>query len=95
MPNSKTVKDFPGLAKVIKDLSSDTVLDSITGNSEGFAREQTAKFKRWGDDMYISPKQAQWLESIHEKHVGTRPTTVARPMRDDEADEDMNDEVPF
>lgn len=75
-------------------------LGDIYPSGKGFVEDQIKRFDRYGQDMFMSPKQWTWLRDINDQ-FGVK---IARPMNDEEAEgsqmtkplrEDLDDEIPF
>ena len=58
----------------------------MKGKAPEFLKDQLARAEKWGTDMFLSPKQLQWIESLYEEHCGQKP---------DEPDDEPDDEIPF
>lgn len=75
-------------------------LGNIYPSGKSFVEDQIKRFDRYGQDMFMSPKQWRWLRDINEE-FGTKAGHVAAPMSDDEAEgkttlrDDLDDEIPF
>lgn len=70
----------------------------LSDRSRTFVDDQIARHARYGQSMFLSPKQEKWLTDLYEEHVGTKPETVDQD--DPESDgrrppPDMGDEVVF
>lgn len=74
----KITKETAEKLKALKDVP-------LNGNAANFITENNEKLERWGLDMYFSPKQTNWVNTLYNEHVG----------HDDPADKDMNDELPY
>lgn len=46
------------------------VLDNIKGRSKGFVEDQLSRHEEYGQKMFFSPKQWDWLEDIYTEYVG-------------------------
>ena len=57
------------LNTILEDLKPH--LDDMTGASPGFVRDQIERFGKYKADTFMSPKQWDWLNSLHEKFCGT------------------------
>lgn len=64
-------------------------IPEMRGNSQQFVRDQVARHKQWGQEMFISEKQMSWLQSLHDEFVGTHDPEP------DEFDFGLNDEMPY
>lgn len=86
----------------LKDLLTDFegVVDQLKGNSKSFVEDQISRHAKYGDRMFISPKQMQWLRDLHSEYIGTVSHSTAKEERelgdeDDDRGDDMDDEIPF
>lgn len=62
----------------------------IYPNGRKFVEEQIARHEKYGEQMFLSPKQLSWLEAIYKEHVGTLPDKGNQ--RDEEPEENILDE---
>jgi hypothetical protein len=92
-----------------------TDLNAINGelyqSAQGFITDQAARLEQYGQRIFLSPKQVNWIRDLHEKYCGTAPAQPARQERGVDQqmrersenpahgfrrdDDDMDDEVPF
>lgn len=72
------------LRQIIADLSE---LTSLSSNAQAFVADQKSRLDQWGDRMYISQKQYDWLKSLHNEHVGTLEQESKGMLEGDDEDE--------
>lgn len=89
----------------------EAVRAKLSERSRTFVDDQIARHAKYGQQMFLSPKQEKWLTDLYEEHVGTKPEAVGtsyapqdaarRAARDDQDDErdprgdDDMDIIPF
>lgn len=76
-------KQSERLTEILQVLGAE--IDSITGASNQFVKDQIERHKQWGEDMRLSPKQWAWLEDLYGKHA----------KLPDPPPGDIDDEIPF
>jgi hypothetical protein len=64
-------------------------IKDMKGQAPVFLKDQIARAAKWQTDMFLSPKQLQWIESLYEEHCGEPPEP--KDMVDDLDD----DKIPF
>lgn len=72
----------------------------LKGRSIEFFDDQVKRRDRYGEDMFLSPKQISWLENLYEEHVGPLDHLegVAQEPKESQsaaADVDVDDDIPF
>lgn len=90
--------DYTKLKDMLTDLAG--VVDQLKGNSKSFVEDQISRHEKYGDRMFISMKQTQWLRDLHSEYVGTVAHATPKEERevgeeDDDRGDDMNDEIKF
>lgn len=88
----------------------EAVRAKLNDRSRTFVDDQIARHEKYGQQMFLSPKQEKWLTGLYKEFVGTEPEVVgtneeptraarkaARDGIDDERDPRGDDdmEVPF
>lgn len=71
-------------------------LASVYQSGQGFIRDQIEREAKYGQDMFMSPKQWAWLRKLNDE-FGAKPPMQGRTaakMTDEELDDDP-DAVPF
>lgn len=58
----------------------------------GFVKDQCARHKTYGTEIFMSPKQWAWLERLYVEYIGDEEE---QPKGADGKKDDMGDEVPF
>lgn len=76
--------------------------DRLPGNAPQFVRDTVERAKKWGADVFLSPKQINWLESLYAQETGATFRILAEPTtqeaRSDVLGDDergMDDSIPF
>lgn len=83
--------DYTELQAILQSLEPE--LPKLYSAAQGFVRDQIEREKQYGQDMRVSPKQFAWLRKLNDEFGST--VKVAKPMTDDEARDDLDDEIPF
>ncbi len=93
-------KEYDELKTMLTDLAA--VVDQLKGNSQNFVRDQIDRHNKYGERMFVSPKQLDWLKNLHEEYVGTVQHVTPKEEREVGEEEgrgslqdDLSDEVPF
>lgn len=87
-------KSYEELASMLTDLED--VVDQLKGNSQNFVKDQIDRHAKYGDRMFISAKQLDWLKNLHEEWCGTAQYTTPKEEREVGDNSDMDDDsVPF
>lgn len=68
-------------------------IDQLGQSSQNFVRDQISREKRWRQDIFLSPRQWQWLRDLYTEHCPSG--RVAQPMSEQEAEPDIDDEITF
>lgn len=71
-------------------------LDKVYPAGRGFIADQIEREKKYGQDMFMSPKQWAWIRKLNDE-FGAKPPMQGRTagkMMDEELDDDP-DSVPF
>lgn len=85
--------DYTKLQTILQGLEGE--LPRLNDRSAQFVRDQIKREKEWGQDIMLSPRQWEWLESLYQDKVGSLPAQgrTAGKMTDEEVD--IDDEIPF
>lgn len=74
-------------------------LKKLNDTPRKFVEDQLQRHEQYGERMFVSDKQFNWMKQLHEEHVGpldTASAQAASPRRDLLGDDgDMDDEIPF
>lgn len=71
-------------------------IDNMKDVPRGFMADMVEKKKLYGERMFVSPKQKDWVEKLHGEFVGDTATKAnTRDDRDPRSDRDMDDDIPF
>lgn len=83
------------LGVLLENLS--TVRAKLNGRAQGFVDDQIERHDKYGERMFLSEKQLDWLESLHKEHCPGVELPATRPDDDDPgpSDDDMQDDIPF
>lgn len=79
--------DYTELQGILQAL--EPKLDKLYDKARGFVSDQIEREKRYGQDMFMSPKQWKWLRDLNAE-FGSKPPAkghVASKMTDDEAED--------
>lgn len=93
---------YPGAYERLKAMldALEPEIKDMTGSSPGFIRDMLDKSASYGESMFVSPKQLQWVENLYEKYVGPLdavgdPIDPQQGARDDTLGNDIDDDIPF
>lgn len=81
---------YPDAAQAVIDKLDELkpYIDQMTGSSPAFIKEQVERAKKYGVGIKLSPKQIDWINSLHDRFVGSAsPVEEGRKSEDDEAPE--------
>jgi hypothetical protein len=73
----------------------------LTPSSQRFVDDQVKRHDQYGDRIFMSPKQWQWLEDLHREHCSDMklPGDSNGETGDDDSEQevkrDIDDEIPF
>lgn len=89
-------KDYAEFSRILEELEPE--LGSLTGQAVTFVPDMIEKNKLYGERVFVSPKQFDWLKKLHEEFVGDTAHEKSAPEadnRDPRSDRDMDDDIPF
>lgn len=81
---------YAEIAMKIDELEPLAADDDLPGASNSFILDQVARKKQYGERMFLSPKQVDWIESLHNEHVGTAEQPEPKGI-----DGKIDDDIPF
>ena len=61
--------EYSRISLVIDELAD--VVDDLKESARNFVSDQIERKKQYGERMFLSPKQINWLDSLHNEYVGT------------------------
>lgn len=85
------------LTDMLQDL---TAAKGLKPHEEKFVQDQLERHAKWGADIFLSPKQLNWLEVLHERETGQKrdkdePDDEEETEDPDAFRRDLDDEIPF
>lgn len=86
-------KDYAEFNRIVEELTPET--DNMKETPQSFVRDMAEKNKLYGERVFVSPKQFDWLKKLHEEFVGDTAHEKSSDDRDPRSDEDMDDDIPF
>lgn len=86
-------KDYAVFNQLIEELEPE--IDNMKETPQSFVKDMVSKNKQYGERVFVSPKQLDWIKRLHEEYIGDTDHDV-----DPEADgrhppRDMDDDIPF
>lgn len=86
-------KDYSEFSRILEELGPE--VDNMNDTPKSFVKDMIEKNGLYGERVFVSPKQFDWLKKLHEEFVGDTAFD-----RDPEADgrhppKDMDDDIPF
>lgn len=87
-------KDYAEFNRILEELAPE--VENLNGASQSFTRDMIEKNGLYGERVFVSPKQFDWLKRLHEEFVGdTAHEKSTGDDRDPRSDKDMDDDIPF
>jgi len=83
------LKEFERVYSMLTELEPH--IKEMKGKAPDFLRDQLERAEKWQAEMFLSPKQLQWIESLYEEHCGAKP----EPSEDDADEDELGDEIPY
>lgn len=102
---SISAKENTELTAILAALMSPATKDNLKPHEANFVQDQSERHNKWGADIFISPKQWNWLKVLYERETGDKAEDL--PNDEDELDEGKDlygsndldglsdDEIPF
>ncbi len=84
-------KNYAEFNRILEELAPE--VDNLNGASQSFAKDMIEKNQLYGERVFVSPKQLDWLKRLHEEFVGD--TAHEKSQGDPRSDKDMDDDIPF
>lgn len=81
--------DYAEFSRILEELGPE--IDNLTEPSRGFAKDMVEKNGLYGERVFVSIKQFDWLKSLHEKNIGNTAHEKSGDDRDPRSDKDMGD----
>lgn len=78
-------KDYAEFNRILEELAPE--IDNMKETPQSFVSDMVEKNKLYGERVFVSPKQFNWLKQLHEEFVGN----IAFDKGDDEDGPDPND----
>ncbi len=86
--------DYSEFNRILQELSPE--VDDMKEPSQGFVKDMIEKNGLYGERVFVSGKQFDWLKSLHEQFVGdTAHEKSGGDDRDPRSDKEMDDDIPF
>lgn len=89
-------KDYAEFNRILEELGPE--VDNMQATPQSFVRDMIEKNGLYGERVFVSPKQFDWLKKLHEEFVGDTAHEKSAPEadnRDPRSDRDMDDDIPF
>lgn len=79
--------DYHFLQNLLEGLEPE--IKKLPSRSQDFVRDQLDRFHKYGQDMFMSQPQWNWLKDLYEKNVGSLDQARSKGKDEDEP------EIPF
>lgn len=83
--------DYAKFAQMLDELSPE--VDRMKETPRNFMRDMLEKNKQYGERVFVSVKQLDWIKKLHEEYIGD--TAHESDDDNDPANRDMSDDIPF
>lgn len=82
-------KNYAEFSRMLEELSPE--IDNMKETPRNFMTDMVVKNNQYGERMFVSPKQLEWVKKLHEEFVGDTDHDVVASVRNKE----MDDDIPF
>lgn len=90
-------QDYAKFAQMLDELEPE--VSRMNGSPFNFLSDMIAKNKQYGERVFVSPKQLEWIKKLHEEYVGNTDHGVSEDLTPEElatrGNRDMDDDIPF
>lgn len=87
-------KDYAEFTRMLEELAPE--VNSMKETPQSFMRDMIEKQNLYGERVFVSPKQLNWIKQLHEEYIGD--TAHEKDTHDPgpgKRDSDMDDDIPF
>lgn len=89
--------DYAKFAQMLDELQPEVA--RMNGSPFNFLTDMIGKNEQYGERVFVSAKQFDWIKKLHEEYIGdTVHEKSAKQLRAEERDDrdrDMDDDIPF
>lgn len=86
--------DYAKFNQLLEELESE--VPNMKETPRNFMSDMIEKNKLYGERVFVSPKQLDWIKKLHEEYVGDSAHEKSNgDDRDPRSDRDMDDDIPF
>lgn len=85
-------QDYASFNQMLEELEPE--VENMKETPRNFMRDMVAKNKDYGERMFVSPKQLDWVRKLHEEYVGDTDHGAAMKP-DGGSDRDEDSDIPF
>lgn len=82
--------DYAKFNQMLEELAPE--VDGMKDTPRNFLSDMIEKNKLYGERVFVSVKQFDWIKKLHEEFVGD---TDHQASGDPRSDRDMDDDIPF
>lgn len=86
-------KDYSEFNRIVSELEPE--IDNMKETPQSFVADMVEKNSLYGERVFVSPKQFDWLKKLHEEFVGNTAHEKSGDNRDPRSDKDMDGDIPF
>lgn len=88
-------RDYPEFSRMLEELAPE--VDGMKDVPRNFLSDMIEKNRLYGERVFVSPKQFDWIKKLHEEFVGdTAHEKSSGDDRDPRSNSDMDDsDIPF
>lgn len=84
--------DYAKFAQMLDELQPE--IARMNGSPFNFLTDMIAKNKQYGERIFVSPKQLDWIKKLHEEYIGNTDHGVDESYGASKRT-DMDDDIPF
>lgn len=91
--------DYAKFSQMLEELEPE--VSRMNGSPFNFLTDMIDKNKQYGERMFVSPKQLDWIKKLHEEYIGDTDHGAERDAGNgsqslgQNRDRGMDDDIPF
>lgn len=86
-------RDYAEFNRIVEELTPE--VDNMNDTPKSFVRDMIQKNSLYGERVFVSPKQFDWLKKLHEEFVGDTAHAKSTDDAPDPNDPRFDDDIPF
>lgn len=92
-------KDYAEFNRLLEELGPE--VENMKETPRSFMSDMIAKNNEYGERVFVSPKQFDWIKKLHEEYIGDTDhgvgggITKAHDLQGGPGNRDMDDDIPF